>query len=104
LWAFPIFPQIGDEAGREYSWGHGGGISSKFLNLLGKRDGDLEFEISDGGHRSSGGLGKNTATLYTGPKGVRFVPVFEKCGIFLCAIDENAKNLTVVSGWQCLGI
>jgi hypothetical protein len=39
------------------------------------------------------GLWKKCVHLYIGPKGVRFVPIFEKSGNFWFEIDENAKNL-----------
>jgi hypothetical protein len=42
-------------------------------------------------------MGGKRVHLYTGPKGVRFVPIFEKSGNFLGMIGEKAKNLTTGS-------
>ena len=36
---------------------------------------------------------KKCVHLLRGPKGVRFVPIFEKSGHFFREIDGNAKNL-----------
>jgi hypothetical protein len=55
--------------------------------------GDLRFVISGLRGVDIGAPRKNIAALYTGPKGVRFVPIFEKSSDFWGGIIENAKNL-----------